>query len=93
MIYLVIEHFRDGAARKAYERAIEHGRGLPEGLEYVDSWVDLNYSRCFQIMRTDDQDLLAQWQQGWNDLIRFEVIPVQSSQQAYQHFSRGKKRS
>lgn len=92
MIYLVIEHFHEGAARQAYERAARDGRGLPEGLEYVDSWVDLDYSRCFQIMRTDDQDLLAHWQQGWTDLIRFEVIPVQTSQEAYQHFGRGAKR-
>ena len=92
MIYLVIENFRDGSARKAYERAIEHGRGLPEGLEYIDSWVDLDYSRCFQLMKTDDQSLLAQWQEGWNDLIEFDVIPVQTSQEAYQHFGRKKKR-
>ncbi|MFK8013903.1 MAG: DUF3303 domain-containing protein [Gammaproteobacteria bacterium] len=92
MIYLVIEHFHEGAARKAYERAIRDGRGLPEGLEYIDSWVDLDYSRCFQLMRTEDQDLLAHWQQGWTDLIRFEVIPVQTSQEAYQHFGRGAKR-
>ena len=92
MIYLVIEHFHEGDARKAYERAARDGRGLPEGLEYIDSWVDLEYSRCFQIMDTDDQDLLARWQQGWTDLIRFEVIPVQTSQEAYQHFGRGAKR-
>ena len=92
MLYMVIEHFRDGTARQAYERAMRNGRGLPEGLEYVDSWVDLEYSRCFQIMRTDDQDLIGVWQEGWSDLIRFEVVPVQTSQQAYQHFGRGGKR-
>ena len=57
MLYIVIEYFNAGAAPEIYRRARDKGRQLPPGLEYVDSWVDLDYFRCFQLMRTDDRAL------------------------------------
>ena len=38
MLYMLIERYRAGA-RPVYERAADHGRMLPEGLRYIDSWV------------------------------------------------------
>ncbi len=55
---------------------------LPAGLEYVDSWVDLEFSKCFQLMRTTDAALLDAWIGEWNDLVAFEVVAVQSSAEA-----------
>jgi len=51
MLYMVIEYFNAGAAVDIYRRARDRTRQLPPGLEYVDSWVDLDYLRCFQLMR------------------------------------------
>jgi len=82
MLYMVIEHFNPGAAQAIYRRARERGRMLPPGLEYVDSWVDLDYARCFQLMRSDDRALFELWIRAWSDLVRFEVIPVRSSAEA-----------
>ena len=82
MLYMVIEYFNAGAASEIYRRARERGRQLPPGLEYVDSWVDLDYFRCFQLMRTDDRALFAAWIEKWRDLARFEVIPVRTSAEA-----------
>ena len=82
MLYMIVEHFHTDAAPAIYRRARERGRQLPAGLEYLDSWVDLEFSRCFQLMRTDDPALLAIWMQSWNDLVRFEVIAVRSSAEA-----------
>ena len=67
-----------------YERAALHGRMLPEGLRYVDSWVvdDDNLDRCFQLMETDDPSLLDRWRERWSDLAEFEVWPVIKSDQA-----------
>jgi hypothetical protein len=36
--YMVIETFKQGPA-PVYARAVERGRLLPPGLDYVDSWV------------------------------------------------------
>lgn len=60
MLYMGIEYFNAGAAVDIYRR-VREGRQLPPGLEYVDSWVDLDYFRCFQLMRTDDPSLFAIW--------------------------------
>jgi len=86
---MVIEYFNAGAAPEIYRRARTRGRQLPPGLEYVDSWVDLEYSRCFQLMRTDDESLFEAWIAAWSDLVRFEVIPVRTSQDAANRIAAG----
>jgi hypothetical protein len=57
---MVIERFVRGA-RPVYERAAEKGRMLPEGLVYLDSWIDESLARCFQLMETDDPALFEEW--------------------------------
>jgi hypothetical protein len=78
MLYMVVERFMHGA-RPVYERAAERGRLLPDGLVYVDSWVDERLHRCFQLMETEDPGLLDEWTARWSDLAEFEVVPVISS--------------
>jgi Protein of unknown function (DUF3303) len=78
---MVVERFRRGAA-PVYERAAKHGRLLPAGLKYVDSWIDQRLNRCFQLMETDDSDLLDEWIARWSDLVEFEVVPVITSADA-----------
>lgn len=63
MLYLVIETFREGKVREVYQRARSSGRMLPPGLDYVDSWVTEDFTRCFQIVSCEDPQLLDQWQQ------------------------------
>jgi hypothetical protein len=78
---MVVETFRRGA-RPVYERVGERGRLLPDGLEYVDSWVDESLERCFQLMETDDPALLDAWTAQWSDLAEFEIVPVVGSAEA-----------
>jgi hypothetical protein len=84
MLYMVIEQFNPGAAPELYRRARTLGRQMSAGLEYVDSWVDLEYSRCFQLMRTENPALFDAWIGAWKDLVKFEVIPVRTSAEAAQ---------
>jgi Protein of unknown function (DUF3303) len=78
---MVVERFRRGPD-PVYRRAAEQGRLLPDGLVYVDSWVDERLDRCFQLMETDDPALLDEWTARWSDLAEFEVIPVMTSAEA-----------
>jgi hypothetical protein len=78
---MVIERFVQGA-RPVYERAAEKGRMLPEGLVYVDSWIDESLERCFQLMETDDPNLFDEWMANWSDIGEFEVVPVIDSAEA-----------
>jgi hypothetical protein len=77
MLFMVIERFRDNDMVPIYQRVQEGGRSLPEGLEYLDSWIEPNFSRCFQLMRCDDPRLLQEWCLRWRGVgITFEFIPV-----------------
>lgn len=78
---MVIETFAHGA-RPVYERAASKGRMLPHGLAYVDSWVDERLERCFQLMETEDPQLLDQWTAQWSDIVRFEIVPLIESGEA-----------
>jgi hypothetical protein len=55
---------------------------LPDGLVYLDSWVDERLDRCFQLMETDDRRLLDDWMARWSDVAEFEVVPVIASADA-----------
>jgi hypothetical protein len=82
MLYMIVEHFRNGDAVPVYRRFRVQGRLAPEGLRYVGSWVSNDFRRCFQIMECEDRQLLAQWTARWADLIDFEIIPVVTSAEA-----------
>lgn len=82
MLFMVVEHFRNGDAAAVYQRYRERGRMMPEGLEYVDSWIEADFNKCFQLMKCQDPDLLRQWTAQWDDLVEFEIIPVITSKQA-----------
>ena len=78
---MVIERFKDGDSKAVYRRLRDRGRMAPEGLTYVDSWVEVDRQRCFQLMACENPDLIRQWTAQWSDLIEFEIVPVRSSQE------------
>jgi hypothetical protein len=82
MLFMVIERFKNRDAAAVYRRAKEKGRMLPDGLKYVDSWVEANFDRCFQLMECDDASLFQQWTLNWRDLVDFEIVPVVPSKEA-----------
>ena len=77
MLFMVVESFENGDPLPAYRRLREAGRSLPDGLTYVDSWVEAGFGRCFQLMECADARLLQQWVLSWRGAgVRFEIIPV-----------------
>jgi hypothetical protein len=83
MLFMVIERFEKNDMVPVYRLAKEKGRQLPDGLEYVDSWVEANFGRCFQLMRCDDARLLQSWVLAWRGTgVSFEIVPVVPSGQA-----------
>ena len=89
MLFMVIERYKNRDAEAVYRRYREHGRMLPEGLQYLDSWVEPNFDRCFQLMSADDPDLFQEWISRWRDLVDFEIVPVRTSAEASELIVRG----
>ncbi len=82
MLFMVIERFRDNDMVPVYQRVQESGRMLPDGLRYIDSWVEPSFGRCFQLMECDELALLQQWVLQWRGTgVVFEIIPVVGSAQ------------
>ena len=52
--YMVIETFFPGCKGKIYERFHAKGRRLPDGLAYLNSWLEKDGNRCFQLMETNE---------------------------------------
>ena len=84
MLFMVIERFKNNDAKSVYRRAQETGRMMPEGLKYIDSWVESSLGRCFQLMECNDARLFQQWVVQWQDLVEFEIIPVVPSKETYE---------
>lgn len=82
MLFMVIEKFKNRDAAPVYKRFAERGRMMPDGLKYIDSWVETNFDRCFQLMEADDPAMFQEWIDNWKDLVDFEVLPVVSSAKA-----------
>lgn len=77
MLFMVIERFEGNDMVPIYRRLEEEGRQLPEGLTYVDSWIEVNFGRCFQLMECNDARRLQQWVLGWRGTgASFEIVPV-----------------
>jgi hypothetical protein len=86
MLFMVIERYKNRDAAAVYKRFRERGRMAPEGLKYIDSWVETSFDRCFQLMECDDKKLFQEWIANWKDLVDFEIVEVKTSQQASAEF-------
>lgn len=84
MLFMVIEHFDQARVKDIYTRFHERGRMMPDGLEYVSSWISADFDRCFQVMKCDDASLLQEWVLAWGDLARFEIVPIVGSKETYE---------
>ncbi len=78
---MVIETFRSEDTKAIYAKAREQGRGMPEGLQTVHSWVSANLNRCFQVVICDDVAKLQSWVAHWSNFIQFEIVPVTSGKE------------
>jgi hypothetical protein len=82
VLFMVIEHFKNGDPHPVYTRFRQRGRLAPDGLRYVSSWVTEDLTRCYQVMECEDRALLDTWIAAWTDLVEFEVHDVMTSAEA-----------
>ena len=82
MVYMIIERFYPDKIKELYKRFEEKGRMLPDGVSYINSWIDEQVSICYQVMESRSEEKIHEWISRWNDLADFEIIPVISSAEA-----------
>ncbi|WP_088284151.1 DUF3303 domain-containing protein [Kineosporia sp. A_224] len=81
MRFMVVEHYLHGAA-PVYARLRTGGRAVPDGVTFVDSWVDESLDRCWQVMEAPDRESLDAWTRAWSDLVDFEITAVVPTDEA-----------
>ena len=79
---MIIERFHPDKVKAMYKRFEEKGRMLPQGVNYINSWIDEDVTICYQVMESDTQEKINEWTANWNDLVDFEIIPVITSADA-----------
>ena len=82
MQYMIIEKFHPGKVKALYQRFDEKGRLMPDGITYINSWINESVTICYQVMETNNPELLNEWISNWKDLADFEIIPVINSADA-----------
>lgn len=82
MLYMIIERFHHDKVKQLYQRFAEKGRMLPDGVEYINSWISEDVSICYQVMKSDSPAKIREWINNWNEFADFEVIPVITSAEA-----------
>ncbi|RVT41473.1 DUF3303 domain-containing protein [Rheinheimera sediminis] len=74
--YMVVENFKPGLMAENYKVYNAKGRQFPEGLYYLNSWVNAEKNICFQLMESNDEALFYQWFKKWEEFVDFELYPL-----------------
>ena len=82
MLYIIIEKFHEGKIKELYKRLDNEGRFIPDGVTYVNSWVDEKCEICYQVMESESLEKLQEWMNNWEGFCDWEVVPVLTSAQA-----------
>jgi len=49
---------------------------FPDGLHYLNSWVNKELNVCYQLMESNDIELFFEWFKKWDDFVDFELVPL-----------------
>jgi hypothetical protein len=55
---------------------------LPEGVNFVNSWINESVTICYQLMEAESSKQLQSWIDQWKEFADFEVVRVISSTEA-----------
>ena len=81
VISKLTEYAKGDDVSKLREFAEDHQPKVPDGLEYVAGWLDVNGRRVFELIKTSNENLIKEWTMQLGDLFEFEidhVVPVAS---------------
>jgi hypothetical protein len=82
MLYMLIGHFRRGAAPTGSASPPLPHHAETAGVTLVGSWVEATLGRSFQVVRCDNLGALQQWAARWRHRVHFELVPIVPAQEA-----------
>jgi len=74
--FMVVEKFKPNCFEKNDYKYNKEGRLLPEGLYYLNSWVNKEENICFQLMETNNVELFNVWIENWKEFTDFKVYTI-----------------
>jgi len=81
MLYMLIGHFRRGAASA--------GAALPTrplsdtaGVTVIGSWVEATLGRSFHVVDCENLAAIQQWAARWRHRVHFELVPIVAAREA-----------
>jgi Protein of unknown function (DUF3303) len=64
------------ARNEAFERFLKTGGTPPKGAKLLGRWTQVDFSRGYDLLETDDPHTLAEFALAWNDLMQIDIVPV-----------------
>jgi len=80
MLVMVVETFLQPEPGPVFERFKNKGRMMPAGIEYLSSWISQEGRVCYQLMEAASLEDLRPWVEAWDDIVKFEIVPVLRAQ-------------
>lgn len=76
MLFMNICTWEPGQRSAILKRRVEKGLALVEGVKLVGEWDDLNGSRVFLLIETNDPKTIMASVMVWSHLMKMEIVPV-----------------
>ena len=76
MYYMITATYKGEDVSRLREYSKDRHPKYPDGVEHIHTWVGVDGHRCFQLMKTENPDLLREWTSQLDDLFEFEVDHV-----------------
>ncbi|BAV74772.1 DUF3303 domain-containing protein [Pseudomonas chlororaphis] len=82
MLFIVSWSISPERRNSAIERFLKTGGAPPAGVSMLGRWHAVGGMTGFGVAQTDDLTLMQKWVLEWSDLLRMEVHPALTDEQA-----------
>lgn len=81
MLYMLIGHFRRGAA-PGITSPTRTLHGNAAGVTLIGGWVEAALGRSFHVVDCENLVALQQWAARWRHCVHFELVPIVPAREA-----------
>jgi Protein of unknown function (DUF3303) len=82
MLYMLIGHFRRGAAPSGASSPTRRSHAETPGVTLIGSWVEATLGRSFHVVECESLAGLQQWAAHWRHRVDFELVPIVPAREA-----------